>query len=88
VIGANRPEGQELALWRMWDANKSGSLNFMDYALMAQGWRKTTWDYRALYTSGSPMIVTTTDFLPGDFNRDAYVDFRDMMMMAENWLSE
>jgi hypothetical protein len=79
--------GYPRMLWRVWDATKTGESTFADLAVMGRNWQKTTWDYRSLYTSRPSRIVTTTDWLVGDLNRDAYVDFRDLMIIAEDWLS-
>lgn len=64
--------GQTLVLRRMWDADGSGVVDFRDFAMMAADWAK----------SASPY------YMPGDVNRDGYVNSKDMMVIAMMWLSQ
>jgi hypothetical protein len=57
---------------RIWDVDGSGMADFVDFAIMAADWTSTA--------SGR--------YMPGDTNRDAVVDFKDVMMIAEMWLAE
>jgi outer membrane protein assembly factor BamB len=78
--------GEELELY--WqgggqDLDCSGSIDFIDFAILAGDWRKCT-------VCWLPQLCWPVDvqFLTGDINRDLYVDFADVAALADQWLNE
>jgi outer membrane protein assembly factor BamB len=59
-------------LKRMWDLAGARAVDFADFAVMAADWTRSATGY----------------YMPGDVNRDGYVDAKDAAIMAANWLSE
>ena len=89
AIGGNGCEGQAAALHRPGDLNADWSLNFVDFAAMADGWLDCT------DTSFNPLTQAQycdyqgdEIFLESDINRDQYVDFTDLAELADRWLAQ
>jgi outer membrane protein assembly factor BamB len=89
AIGGNGCEGRPAALHRPEDLNADWSANFIDFAVMADGWLNCT------DTSYDPINQTqycndpdSVIFLESDINRDQYVNFTDLAELADNWLAQ
>ncbi len=89
AIGGSGCEGQAAALHRPGDLNADWSINFIDFAVMADGWLNctdTSYDpvTKAPYCDDSDNEI----FLESDIDRDLYVDFADLAELANRWLNE
>ncbi len=74
ALGGNGCEGQTAALHRPQDLSADRTVNFNDFALIANDWLKQYPDDEFYFT--------------GDIDRDLYVDFSDLAQLADKWLSQ
>jgi outer membrane protein assembly factor BamB len=65
------------------DLDNSGTMDFGDYAIVAQEWLRCTGCRRC---PGCPRCYPDIHFLQGDINKDFYVDFGDVAVLADQWL--
>lgn len=80
---ANTPcEEQPPSLHWPADVQPSWKVNVMDIATLANNWLECTNPDDASCVSGYGMYV------PGDIDRNMYVDFADFAAMADKWLME
>jgi parallel beta-helix repeat protein len=89
AIGGSGCEGQAAALHRTEDLNADWSVNFIDFAVMADGWldcTDTSYDpaTKTPYCSDPDSVI----FLESDINRDQYVDSADVAELADRWLTQ
>jgi parallel beta-helix repeat protein/predicted outer membrane repeat protein len=83
AIGGDNCQGRDPNLY--WqggaqDLDGSGTIDFIDFAIVAQGWLQCTECSRPCIYDGD------IQFLQGDVNRDLHVDFLDVAILAEKWL--
>ena len=83
---ANTPcEGKQPVLHWLADVQPSWSVDFMDFAALANNWLECTNPNDA---SCSAAISRYGTYAPGDTNRDLYVDYQDVAEVADKWLRE
>jgi outer membrane protein assembly factor BamB len=73
------------------DIQPSWNVDFMDLALLANSWLECTDPFNLAPNRSQicgPGIAKYGAYLPGDVDRDQYVDFRDFAAVAEKWLTE
>jgi hypothetical protein len=58
----------------------------MDFATLANNWLECTDPSNAV--SCSAAISSYGTYAPGDINRDLYVDYWDVVEVADKWLME
>jgi hypothetical protein len=75
--------GQEASLHRPGDVDLSWTVDFVDYAAMADEYGLCS-DARGL----EECERLTSIYLPGDVDRDLYVDIGDVASLVMNWLDE
>lgn|GEM_PF-6404313 len=88
AIGGECEAGARRDMHRPWDMAGAHGTDFVDFARMAADWAMTTYDYKRLYTSDGSRVIHTVNYLRGDASRDAYVDIRDVAVVAAHWLDE
>jgi outer membrane protein assembly factor BamB len=89
AIGADGCQGQQQALHRPEDPDGSGIVNLRDVALLMLDWSLCTnpdqqwwqWWQPPCDYQGEPT------YLIADVDRDLYVDFRDLRMITDHWLT-
>ena len=86
AIGGDDCQGQDPNLY--WqggaqDLDGSATMDFGDFAIVAQDWLECT-DCRRC--PGFPRCRYDIHFLQGDINKDFYVNFGDVAILAEYWL--
>ncbi|MHC4335501.1 MAG: outer membrane protein assembly factor BamB family protein [Planctomycetota bacterium] len=87
AIGGDDCQGQDPNLY--WqggaqDLDGSATMDFGDFAIVAQEWLKCT-DCR-IRCYPCRYCYHNIHFLPGDINKDYYVNFGDVAILAEYWL--
>jgi outer membrane protein assembly factor BamB len=86
AISSDGCGGQELDLY--WqggpqDLNGDGVVGYLDVAIVAQDWLRCTKCSDRRATCGGERVRQR--FLEGDVNRDLYVNFADIALIAERW---
>jgi outer membrane protein assembly factor BamB len=83
AIGGEGCEEEVLALHRLEDLDGSRAINFIDFALFAIDWL-------ACNAPLAPCSAAYWDetYFTGDIDRNLYVDFADLKVLADRWLSE
>jgi outer membrane protein assembly factor BamB len=74
---------QQTILHRPQDLSAGVSLDFMDFAAMADSWLQCT---EPGYAPCERALATYGTYAPGDIDRDLYVDIYDLMLLADKWL--
>jgi hypothetical protein len=87
AIGGDDCQGQDPNLY--WqggaqDLDGSATMDFRDLAILAQQWQKCT-DCR-IRCFPCRYCYHDIHFLLGDINKDFYVNFADVAILAEYWL--
>jgi hypothetical protein len=86
AIGGDNCQGQDPNLyWQggVQDLDCSGTMDFRDFAIAAQDWLQCTECCRFLRCR---YCYHNIHFLQGDINRDFYVNFGDVAVLADQWL--
>jgi outer membrane protein assembly factor BamB len=76
---------QPAALHRPGDVDSSWTVNFMDFAIMANSWLDCTNPRDA---SCDDSITSFGIYSMGDIDRNYYADYEDIAFLAANWLME
>jgi parallel beta-helix repeat protein len=89
AVGGVGCEGQAAVLHRPEDLNADWSVNFIDFAVMADGWLDCT-DTSLDPLTEAPYCDNSGNeiFLKSDINRDQYVDSVDLAELVNRWLAQ
>jgi outer membrane protein assembly factor BamB len=76
---------QQEVLHRPQDLSVGASLDFADFAVLANSWLQCT---EPGYSPCAAAIAAYGSYTPGDIDRDYYVDLQDLMLLTDKWLSD
>jgi outer membrane protein assembly factor BamB len=76
---------QQTILHRPQDLSTGVSLDFMDFAAMADSWLQCT---EPGYAPCEAALTAYGTYAPGDIDRDLYVDIYDLMLLVDKWLMD
>ena len=76
---------QQAVLHRPQDLSTGISMDFMDFAALANSWLQCT---EPDYAPCAAALATYGTYAPGDIDRDLYIDIQDLMLLADKWLMD
>jgi hypothetical protein len=87
AIGNGSCQGKAAALHRLGDLNADWTIDFIDFAVLADGWLDCT-DTSFNPVAGGAYCGDPENeiFVKSDVDRDQYVDFTDLAELANRWL--
>jgi outer membrane protein assembly factor BamB len=74
---------QDANLHRPQDLATGTSMDFMDFAALADSWLQCT---EPGYAPCEAALAAYGTYAPGDIDRDLYVDIEDLMLLSDKWL--